>query len=206
MSFLYILLLIIVIALIGYYVFWKYYFLRDPERKSPAGKNIIASADGTVLEILRVTEDKELTVYKKHMGKIKTICSDVATDTYLVSIFMSPMDVHINRMPTDAKVENIVYEPGKFLAVNSLDAGLQNEKCELLLKTSFGKMKIIQVAGLLARRIICRAKVGDSFKKGERYGLINLGSQMIMIMPSKVKIKVKKGQHIRAGETIIATH
>jgi phosphatidylserine decarboxylase len=188
-----------------YFLFWKLFFLRDPRRKIPVGDNIVSPADGIILEVLNLEDVKKITIYKKYIGKIKTICNDVSTKAVVVSIFMSPMNVHINRVPMGGQVVSVKHEVGKFLAVNTLKAGLENEKSEVLLKTNIGNIKFIQVAGLLARSIENRLVTGQKVKKGERYGLINLGSQLILILPyDKVNLKVKKGDKVRAGESVIA--
>lgn len=193
------------VLIISYFIFWKFIFLRDPKRDIPKGKNIVSPADGRILEVLNIKNKKEITIHKKYFGKIQTLCSDVGEDSIIISIFMSPLNVHINRVPIDGKVLSVEHKPGKLLAVNTLKAGLENEKSEVLLNTKIGKIKFIQVAGFLARSIENRLKIGQEVKKGERYGLINLGSQLIVILPkNKIKIKVKKGDKLKAGESILA--
>lgn len=192
------------VLFIAFFLFWKLYFLRDPRRTIPTGKTIVSPADGRIIDI--VSASGEITIPKRILGKIKTLALDVGEDAHVISIFMSPMDVHINRVPMDGKVVSVVHKKGSFLAVNTLEAGIQNEKCEVLLETAIGRIKFIQVAGLIARRIECWAKPGEKYKKGQRYGLINLGSQLIVILPKKVKLSVKKGDRVRAGESILARY
>ncbi|MFP4423611.1 MAG: phosphatidylserine decarboxylase [Candidatus Woesearchaeota archaeon] len=189
-------------VIIGFLVFWRFYFLRDPHRNIPEGNVIVSPADGIILDIID-TKDKELIIPKRYMGKIKTLCSDISSSCKVISIFMSPLDVHINRMPVRGKVLSVIHKKGSFKPVNSVEAGLQNEKVELTLQASFGKIKVIQVAGIIARRIVCHAKKGDTYNTGERYGLINLGSQLIVILPGKIPLTVEKGQRVRAGESVL---
>jgi phosphatidylserine decarboxylase len=188
-----------------YFIFWKFIFLRDPERKIPLGKNIVSPADGKVLEVFSIDNKKEIIIHKKYFGKIKTLCSDVGKDSIVISTFMSPFNVHINRVPMEGNVIAVKHKHGKLLAVNSLKAGLENEKSEVLLSTKIGNIKFIQVAGFLARTIENRLVVGQNVKKGDRYGLINLGSQLIVILPrNKINLRIKKGDKLKAGESIIA--
>lgn len=182
-------------------VFWRFYFLRDPEREIPKGSNLVNPADGKIIDIFE--SNKSQLKIKKHFGIIKALTKDVAKECYVISIFMSPFDVHYNRAPIDGKVISIKHSKGKFLAANKL--ALENEKNEILLKTKIGNIKVIQIAGLIARRIECFVKKGQSVKKGERIGLINLGSQVVIILPKrKVKIVVKQNQRVKGGSSIIA--
>ena len=123
------------------------------------------------------------------------------------------MDVHINRSPITGTVKRITHTPGSFKAVTGIDEGLMNEKTEVLLDTAIGKVKVIQIAGLVARRIVTWIREGDETLKGERFGLINLGSQLIVIIPDSYRVKGKKkditvtitkGERVRAGESILA--
>jgi phosphatidylserine decarboxylase len=197
----------IIILAISYYIFWKYYFLRDPEREIPDGRNIISPADGKIIDIIEISKNEEITIPKKIFGKIKTLCSEVSDNSIVISIFMNPFDVHINRCPIEGKIINIKHEDGSLKAVNTLTAGILNEKNEMLIETVIGHIKVIQVAGLLARRIENHKKIGDYLNKGERYGLINLGSQLIVILPKeKVILKVRKGDKLKAGESILAKY
>lgn len=195
-------LLIKIVFLIFFLIFWKFYFLRNPKRKIPAGNNIVSPADGKIMHVLDSTK-KEI-IIKKHFGRIKTLTSKVADEFHMISIFMSPLDVHYNRIPIDGKIISIKHSKGKFLAANSLKA-LENEKNELLLKTKAGNIKVVQIAGLMARRIECFVKKGQTVKKGQVFGRINLGSQAVIIMPKRnIKILVKENQRVKAGLTIVA--
>lgn len=197
---------LILIALAGLiYAFWKVVFLRNPDRQTPSGNNVIAPADGKVIEVLEYS-DKQVQLFKGNqrlLGIINTLTSDVAPEGYIVSIFMSPLDVHHNRAPIDGEVQSVKHSDGKFLAVNTFEAGLVNEKSEVVIQGKI-KVKMIQIAGFLARRVITSVKPGDKVKAGNLVGLINLGSQVTVILPKSVDIKVSKGDRTVAGETILA--
>jgi len=191
-----------IILIILFFLFWRFHFLRNPERHAPKGNNIVSPADGKIIHVFE-SHKKHIKI-KKHFGIIKTLTKDVAKECYVISIFMSPFDVHYNRAPVDGKVILIKHSKGKFLAAHSLDA-LENEKNEVLLKTKIGNIKVIQIAGIMARRIECFVKKGNIVKKGQRIGLINLGSQVIIIMPKrKVKIVVSEKKKLKGGVSIIA--
>lgn len=164
------------------------YFFRDPERSAPQGENIFVSpADGKIILIQNVSEDKFL-----HADAIE------------VSIFMSPLNVHVNRAPCDGSVESVVHTPGKFLSAFKHEASLQNENIAMLLDTKHGKVLVRQVAGFLARRAVCRVKAGASLKKGERYGIIKFSSRLDLYLSKNAKIRVRVGDKVRAGETVVA--
>jgi len=163
------------------------YFFRDPERRIPEEKNVLVSpADGKVILIQKVSEDKFL-----------------KGDAVEVSIFMSPFNVHVNRAPYDGVVEDVVHTSGRFLSAFKHEASLQNENIAMLLATRYGKILVRQVAGFLARRAVCRVKAGDSLQKGERYGIIKFSSRLDIYLPKEVQIKVKLGDRVKAGETVI---
>lgn len=180
-------------------------FYRDPKRKIPAGKNIVSPADGKVINILKVRENK-IKVKKGLIGKIETLAEDIAKECHVISIFMSPFDVHINRAPIDGKIVSVKHEKGKFFAAYDIEKSLSNEKNEIIIENKkIGKLKVIQIAGFLARRIICSVKKNEKVNKGQKIGKIVLGSQVTLILPAKkTNLRVKKGQKARAGETIIA--
>ena len=163
------------------------YFFRDPERRIPEGKNVLVSpADGKVILIHTGYEDKFL-----------------KGDAIEVSIFMSPLDVHVNRAPYDGVVEAVVHASGRFLSAFKHEASLQNDNIAMLLTTRHGKILIRQVAGFLARRAVCRVKAGDSLQKGERYGIIKFSSRLDIYLPKEVNLRVKLGDRVKAGETVI---
>jgi phosphatidylserine decarboxylase len=163
------------------------YFFRDPERHAPEGENVVVSpADGKVILIQNVYEEKFL-----------------KSDALEVSIFMSPLNVHVNRAPCDGNVQTVVHTPGKFLSAFKHEASLQNENIAMLLDTKYGKVLVRQVAGFLARRAVCRVKPGDSLRKGERYGIIKFSSRLDLYLPKSAQLKVKLGDKVKAGETVI---
>ena len=163
------------------------YFFRDPERRIPEGKNVLVSpADGKVILIHKGYEDKFL-----------------KGDAIEVSIFMSPLDVHVNRAPCEGVVEGVVHTSGRFLSAFKPEASLQNENIAMLLTTRYGKILVRQVAGFLARRAVCRVNAGDSLQKGERYGIIKFSSRLDIYLPKEVNLRVKLGDRVKAGETVI---
>jgi len=209
----------ILVILVLYLAFWKFWFLRDPERTAPKGNNIVCPADGTVIKIMKfditksagkdkkVKKDKMLIEKGKNgsHGQIMTYVHDVAKKGWIVSIFMSPFNVHVNRAPISGEIISQKHTKGKFYPTNNfIQSFTLNEKNEVIFKKGNFKVKAIQVAGTLARRIVWFIKKGNKIKKGDRYGLINLGSQVTTIMPENVKIVVKEGDKVKAGETILA--
>jgi phosphatidylserine decarboxylase len=201
--------LILVCYLLAYYVFWQFWFLRDPQRAIPLGKkNIVSPADGKVINVSTYDFRKKpgtMVIRKGYIGKIMTLADDVGKNVQVITIFMNPLDVHVNRSPCDGKVLSSVPTAGKFFAASNLEKSLLNEKNEILIQTEFGKVKVIQIAGYVARRIESFVRKGQIVGKGQRIGLINLGSQVTLIMPAdKVKPKVVIGTKVKAGESIIA--
>jgi len=163
------------------------YFFRDPERVTPAGdKLIVSAADGKVISI-KPTSDLEF----------------IGTDGTSVSIFMSVFDVHVNRIPISGSVNYVKYNEGKFLPAFRDKASLENEQMEIGLETAYGKIVMKQIAGIIARRIVCKIKPGDPVTTGMRFGMIKFGSRVDLFLPVNVEIKVKPNQKVRAGETII---
>lgn len=166
------------------------FFFRDPERTIPEGKGIFVSpADGKVILIKDVYEKDYLHAESKE-----------------ISIFMSLFDVHVNRAPYDGNVSLIKHSPGKFLVAYKDAASMENENTVILIEGKDEKILIRQVAGYLARRIVCRAKVGDVLKRGERYGMIKFGSRLDVYLPKNAGIKIKLGDKVKAGETIIGVY
>ncbi|MDP3259828.1 MAG: phosphatidylserine decarboxylase family protein [Thermodesulfovibrionales bacterium] len=163
------------------------YFFRDPEREIPEGEGFFVSpADGKIILIKDVFE-------KEHLK----------ADVKEISIFMSPFNVHVNRTPCDGKIKNIQHNKGKFMAAYKDEASFKNENIEMTLKTKYGDILVRQVAGYVARRAVCRANAGDSLKRGERYGIIKFGSRLDVYLPKNTEIKVKLGDRVKAGETVI---
>ena len=164
-------------------------FFRDPERQPPAGEGLVLSpADGKVVSVAEVKGD-----------------SPFPGSRTRVSIFLSPLDVHINRIPVEGKIENVTYHRGKFLAAYKEEASRRNEQNALSILDSEGrKLSVVQIAGVLVRRIICRAKPGDRLARGERFGLIMFGSRTDTYLPEGCQIEVAEGQMVKGGETVLA--
>lgn len=169
------------------FLIFSFYFFRDPDRTSPAKDNIVVSpADGKVLLVKDVIENKYIG------GKAKQI-----------SIFMSPLNVHVNRIPVDGKVEYFKYYKGKYLAAFEDKASEKNERAEFGIESKYGKVFFTQVAGFIARRIIYTIQPGDDVKMGERFGMIKFGSRVDVVVSEKWQPKVKKGDTVKAGESIL---
>ena len=163
-------------------------FFRDPERHPPEGKEwVLAPADGKVVSIVQTPKAPLVDGPKMR-----------------VSIFMSPLDVHINRMPVAATVQEIRYTKGKFFAAYKDDSVEHNEQNAMAIADPDGRrLGIVQVAGVLARRIVCKARKGDTYKKGERFGLIMFGSRTDLYLPLDTEILVREGQKVKGGESIV---
>ena len=171
---------------------WCYYFFRDPERVIPNIDNVVVSpADGIVQMITKVKAPEELGLGDKKFTR--------------VSIFMSVFNVHVNRAPAEGKILKSVYVPGKFFNATLDKASKDNERQLLSMQTKNGKeIAFVQIAGLVARRILCHAKEGQEYKAGERFGLIRFGSRLDVYLPEGVEPQVCLGQIMTAGETVIA--
>lgn len=167
------------------FVLW---FFRDPERVTPVEENgFICPADGKVIIAEKQFDDRFL---NKEVMKL--------------SIFMNVFNVHVNRMPFSGKIDKVLLKPGKFYSADTEKGALQNEYCAMTVTTENNiKYCVVQVAGLIARRIICWAEQGDSLIAGQRYGLIRFGSRVDLYLPADFDLSVKKGDKVRAGETIL---
>ena len=164
------------------------YFFRDPERISPDDEDVVISpADGKVILVEKIFDDR---LVNEHV--------------YKVSIFMSVFDVHVNRMPFTGKVEKIQYGPGSFYAANTDQGGLANEYCGVILSTEKNfRYAVVQIAGLLARRIVCWVEKGDTVERGKRFGMIRFGSRVDLYLPQNMQLEVSSGQRVKAGETVV---
>ena len=176
--------------------FWCIYFFRNPPRVTPilSGSNannlIISPADGRVIEISEITPSEEIGLPE---GKWKRVC-----------IFMNVFDVHVNRSPMLGQITYKKYVPGSFFNASLDKASEENERLILNMDTENGKkIAFVQIAGLVARRIICDVDIGNSLKAGQIFGLIRFGSRVDIYFPSQVSVMVLKGQKMIAGETII---
>jgi phosphatidylserine decarboxylase len=164
------------------------YFFRDPERWVTDAENALVSpADGKIIILEKIFDDKF-----------------VKAQVYKVSIFMDVFSVHVNRTPFSGTVQEIIYTPGRFYSADSVRGALENETCAVILET-VGKRKLafVQMAGLVARRIVCWAEKGDTLVRGQRFGLIRFGSRVDLYLPLEMQLDVKLGDKVRAGETIL---
>jgi len=162
-------------------------FFRDPERTTPNDENVIVSpADGKILIIKEVVDERF-----------------VNEEAWQISVFMSPLNVHVNRIPIDGKVDYLKYIKGEYLVAYHDKADTRNERSEIGMTSKHGKVLFTQVAGMVARRIIYDLNEGDSVKMGERFGMIRFGSRVDVVVPKKWKLNVKVGDLTKAGETIL---
>ncbi len=172
---------------------WVYYFFRDPERYSINEDSFLVSpADGLVTDISERSGPEELRL---------------ENTTYTrVSVFMNVFNCHVNRIPTSGKIEEIYYKPGKFLNASLDKASDENERNYFKIKSKLDNEEIIivQIAGLIARRIVCEAEQGQDLKQGERIGMIRFGSRVDMYFKNR-KVLAKLGQNVIAGESLIAS-
>lgn len=165
------------------------WFFRNPRREAPRIPGaVVAPADGRVLAIEEEYEPRYL-----------------KDQAIRLSIFLNLFDVHVNRVPCDGTVEGVSYQPGQFLAADRPDATLRNEQNGLMLRTVRGaKVLCVQVAGLLARRIVCWASPGEQVACGERFGLIRFGSRVDLFLPHGTSVQVSVGDRVKGGETVLA--
>jgi phosphatidylserine decarboxylase len=176
------------LSLAGLFALFALSFFRDPERVSPNGKGIIiAPADGRVL-----------LVEEQVNGPV------VAERALKISIFMSVFNCHVNRIPLDGVIGGIDYRPGKFFAAHQPRASKQNEQNILRLHTDRGDpVTVVQIAGLIARRIVCWVRSGDRVSAGDRFGLIQFGSRVDLYLPPETRITLKRGDRTKAGLTVV---
>jgi phosphatidylserine decarboxylase len=184
---------LLLVAVLAYFGFWVLavffllvaafmaYFFRDPRRVVPDGEGLIVSAaDGTVTRIEETDAGK------------------------LISVFLSPLNVHINRSPIAGQIAKIDYVRGRKVPATRNEASFINERNSLTIENEQLTVVCTQIAGILARRIVCRSKQGDNLAIGERFGMIKFSSRTDVLMPSTVEITVKIGDKVRGGETVIA--
>jgi len=159
------------------------YFFRDPARVVPTGEGLIVSAaDGRVTRV------------------------ETGDDYKLVSVFLSPLDVHINRSPIAGRISKITYVRGKKMPATSDNASLVNERNSLVIEGDNITVTCTQIAGILARRIVCWPRTGDNLERGQRFGMIKFGSRTDILMPDNVEFAVRVGDKVRGGETIIGKY
>jgi phosphatidylserine decarboxylase len=170
---------------------WCTYFFRDPQRVTPIRAGVVISpADGTVSSVAAAVPPLELDLGTRPLPR--------------VSIFMSVFDCHVNRTPVSGRIERIVYRAGKFLNADLDKASEDNERNGFVIATTEGRVGIVQIAGLIARRIVCFVREGEQLSVGERIGLIRFGSRVDVYLPEGSRILAAEGQTAIAGETVIA--
>lgn len=163
------------------------YFFRDPERHSPDRENVVVSpADGKILLIKKIESNKY-----------------IDGEAWQVSVFMSPLNVHVNRIPIDGKVELVNYVNGEYLVAFHDKADERNERSEFGILSKYGKVFYTQVAGFIARRIVYEMHEDDSVKMGNRFGMIKFGSRCDVIVSTDWELKVKENDVVTAGESIL---
>lgn len=184
------------------YAFWQLVFMRNPAVHIPVGNTLVSPAFGTISQIIHFKE-KETPLTKGLFGRIRVFTKDVAKEGSLVVITLTPFDVHYQRSPLEGIVKRVLYVRGRFANALLSDFAIENERNEILIQKGNERVKVMQVAGVLARRIHCFVDENKRVKKGELLGLITLGSQVVLIT-KRTKLFVKKGDRVRGGETIIS--
>jgi phosphatidylserine decarboxylase len=179
--------LVALVALVGTGFFLN--FFRDPERATPQGDGLLISpADG------------EIIIVEPDVDEPRFLHSRAAK----ISIFMSPLNVHVNRAPVDGEVTAVHYNPGKYFAAWAEKASLDNEQNAIVMRADEGRSLVfVQIAGFLARRIVCRVGAGTRCRRGERVGMIKLGSRVDVYVPGVFELRVKLGDRVTAGETVL---
>jgi phosphatidylserine decarboxylase len=168
------------------YFLFTLYFYRDPERAVPVGKGLfIAPADGKI--VLRQTVDHPVT----------------GPNSTLVSIFMSPFNVHVNRIPFDGRVRGTQYVPGKYLMAFDHRSMTDNERMEITLDSPAGPVWFCQVSGFVARRIVCKLEAGQKVETGNRFGMIKFGSRVDIALPATIEVTATVGMKTLAGQTVL---
>ncbi len=175
-------------AAFGAVALFTAWFFRNPRRSAPKSERaVVAPGDGKIVEICEEPEPRFL------KGK-----------SLRISIFLNIFDVHVNRIPCQGTVEQVVYQPGQFFMASRPEATLQNEQNALLIRAAEGaRVLCVQIAGLIARRIVCWVAPGEAVACGERFGLIRFGSRMDVFLPVDTKLNVKVGDHVKGGETLL---
>jgi len=176
----------------GICTLWCAYFFRNPDRMTPVGDDlVISAADGIVQKIREVVPPSELDLGDSEMIR--------------VSVFLNIFNVHVNRIPASGKILSLQYHPGKFFNASLDKASIHNERQSVLMETKGGtKIAFVQIAGLIARRIVCDLEEEQKVDSGQRYGLIRFGSRVDIYLPLKTAILVTEGQTCIGGETLIA--
>ncbi len=182
-----------ILGVIGFVLtVWVYYFFRDPERYPISDDSFLVSpADGVISLIVNVRGPKELNMENKEFQR--------------VSVFMNVFNCHVNRVPVTGKIDEIFYKPGKFIDASLDKASEDNERNLIKYSNNTGKtFAIVQIAGLVARRIVCEVKEGQNLNQGDRIGIIRFGSRVDLYFDNDYKLLAKQGQTVVAGESLLA--
>ncbi|GGU79166.1 phosphatidylserine decarboxylase [Lentzea flava] len=179
-------------VVLGLVTAWVAWFFREPKRVTPTRQNIaVAPADGTVSHVVDAVPPAELGLGSQPMTR--------------VSVFLSVFDVHVQRVPADGEVVQVSYHPGKFLSADLDKASEENERNTVWLRTVNGHdLVVVQIAGLVARRIVCEVAEGEKVAAGQTYGLIRFGSRVDLYVPRGSRVLVEAGQRTIGGETVLA--
>jgi phosphatidylserine decarboxylase len=178
----------VLLLLLGFLAFTLNFF-RDPDRTTPAGENLVISpADGRIVQVVDVEEDEFL-----------------KSPAILVSVFMSPLNVHVNRYPISGRVAYFRHIPGEYIVAFDEKASLRNERTHIGIERGNLRILFTQIAGFVARRIVAPVAVGDSAIAGKRFGMIRFGSRVDIYMPRSCSVNVKVGEDVVAGETVLGT-
>ncbi len=176
---------LLLLIIIPFFIFCLYFF-RNPVRMCPEALHdlriIISPSDGKVVEIKKLDGDEF---------------------AYRVSIFLSPLDVHVNWVPLSGVVQSVIYKPGKFLVAYAPKSSEINERNDLIMQTKYGRIIVRQIAGMVARRICCWVHAGDSLKAGDTFGMIRFGSRVDLFLQAPVTLDVKVGDRVYGGQTIL---
>jgi len=199
---------VLVIIVVILLLFYKFVFLRDPKRGIPSGDNVVAPADGKIINVIRLGNIDKIKVRKGAIGRIRALIPNTCKGGYLITIMMNLFDVHVQRAPVSGVIVSTKHSLGRFKNAvygSKFENGLENEKNEIIIKNNkIGKINVIQIAGFVARRVECFVKKNQKINKGQRIGRIVMGSQVSLVLPQSVKIFVKDGDKVKAGESIIA--
>lgn len=205
------------------FLIYRLWFLRNPNRKVPLGNNIVSPADGRIVKIIKYDYQNDplvnaegFEIQENKIGKVLVKTKDVSLRGWLIVIMMNIHNMHRQKAPLDGEIISIKYSKGKFFnairKAHTLRASLENENNEILMKTAIGNIKVIQVAGVMAKKIVCAVKEGQMVAKGDALGLIKLGSQVILVISAStvggpegdIELKVKEKDKVKAGSSIIA--
>lgn len=178
-----------VVACVGFGLFMVFFF-RDPARQVPdvGGRGVVSPADGRVMVA----------------GEVQRGASPPG-QWLQISIFLSPLDVHVNRLPFGGRVTRVDYKPGRFLAAYRPEAATDNERSEVWIQEGDVTVVCRQIVGVLARRVVCRVSPGAVVRAGDRFGVMKFGSRMDVFLPPSASLQVRPGDRVRGGETILAT-